>query len=140
VPGVDTIGKLIITGIDLAKARGMVTVPLPLRKGQFDDFKAKKVKTKDDADCKFVLKLCDAEDCLDATANAGPGVIAADILTNIGKMLAGGQVDNPLTGFCDKAAECMKKSTLRQDTVRRKRSKDYYARPAKGHGKGRVKG
>jgi hypothetical protein len=116
----------------------MVALPFPLSEHQNDQFKQVKVKTKEDSDCKYVIRLCDAEECLDETANSDPGAVIAAILDNVRRLMLDQLPESPLGAYAEKVKVCMQENRLRQDTLRRKTTtKTGYHRPSKGHGKGR---
>lgn len=113
MPGADAIlqaGRLLIEAIE---AGGLKTLPLPLPQGTIT---AKKVKTRLDDDCKRVLKLCDAEACVDDQANA-PGALDELVSVVLVEILTGGisgQLKSPLGSFAEGAVACMKAKALTQ--------------------------
>jgi hypothetical protein len=128
MPTVLELGGLVL---EAAQARHLIALPLPLRQGDLSKFTQKKVQTKAVEDCKKVLKLCDAEGCIDQTFNDPKALarMAGDFAANLWTSLKGGTVTSSLFSDLSKSVvECMKKKVLSQKSVRHREELTYWKR------------
>ncbi|MDP9203756.1 MAG: hypothetical protein M3P26_17770 [Gemmatimonadota bacterium] len=131
------IQELIYAGrIILDLGEGRVAMPLPQGQKLEDALGTTvKVKTRDPKDCKRILKLCDAEECVDMVCN-DPTIalsLVNQFLKNLGSQLLGNvggtATQTPLTlTLAKKVAECMKKKVLGQSKPRTRSIKPRYTR------------
>lgn len=125
------LGKVVI---EAAKARGAIVAPIPQPDEEaIKKMTEQKVKSKEDSDCKMVIKVCDAEECLDRTINDTQflSAFARAFWQVIWNGLTGiGSPTSFMQALADAQKKCLQQNALRQDTPRKLTQKKYMARPA----------
>ena len=126
-------GRIITSSPRLNAAAKALPLPLALKKL----FEPKKRKTKqDEADGTKVIKVFDAIRIVDSELNSLAGL--SELGDALGRIMGGVPTSAGATSPLDRISQRMREECLRQDTPRQKRTKTYYSRPAKGHGRGRA--
>jgi len=100
-------------------------------------------KTKTDRDerikrnGRYVLKAADAMQCVENNLQAS-SVLLATVKSLVGN-IAGRPPTNAIEIVENRIFDCIESKVLKQTNVRKKKKEiTYFARPAKGHGKGRL--
>jgi hypothetical protein len=85
-------------------------------------------------DAIHVIKCSDVKSCLEEKLDKS---LLLEVLKSATRILAGDPTSNAGNIIGDRVMECIRENCLRSDTPRVKKTKDYFGRPAKGHGFGR---